>query len=332
MLKQKNLLKIILLLLAILGILVIYHLISFHFESASIDIFRMDTSDKSEFVDVYDDVAYKYEDGKIFAYGENGLKFELEIDDPIDVIYDKEIYVLYEDNHIESYDRKNGDFLNSLEVDRDIEYGHPYDEGITLYGPDSIIFVEDGLDDYWSITGLKNPVVYDDEDKGYGLIEMYLEEGKIISTYKILNGTKTIFNLSSSTESFLAAEEIDSSRILISNASIYVIENLKITDKILLEDFQDYTFDGKNLVVADGSTLKIYDDSLNLIVERDFNKEIKEVSIIDDEVIAFVEDEIMIYKDSNFTSFSTNGAKKLIENGKATYIIYPDRIEKINIE
>lgn len=320
----------ILILLAILGLMVVFNIYQFNNLRDNIEIFSAEITENTDNIGVIDDRYYYTRDGYFRAFNEKGLIFGFTSEEIANVIYDKVIFIAEKSGRIRSLDRRKGEEKHSINLNTNVEYIEKDGEDIIVFTNDSIIILDDKLKIQKNIENLRNPVKFRRSGENYSVVELNIDNGTIYSNYRLYKNEEETFSLSSNSELFINNFIIGGKNILMTNRYLYIIQEDSIVDQKLIKNLQAYDFKDGKLVIVDNGELKIYNENLRLTESKELGEKAKSVSIRRGSYVVLGEENLILYQ--NFNTVKTPVAENLgtVENEQAIYILFPDRIEKVN--
>ncbi|MFM1525600.1 MULTISPECIES: hypothetical protein [Helcococcus] len=319
----------ILLILFIVVLIISYNIYSFNTLKSNVDSFNAEIGTNSKFIGVVDDKYYKVEGDKLHAFNINGEIFSLQATNIVGTYYDKYVYIFTKTGNILMLDRNNGKEKKSVKINSEIKNVKVKNSQIQLFNDSTIIIMDKNLNELKKIDKLKNPVSYSYEGDRESIIEMNLNNGVISSTITIKNKGTTQFSISTANEVFLDTFISGDNNILVSNSYIYLINGNTIMKKIFLTDISSFDYDYQKLAVADGKRIKIYDNSLKEIDDKEIGIDAESVSIRKNTIVALGKSSVKVYENGNIIEEPIKDLKGWYSNNQAFYTIFDNRIDKI---
>lgn len=314
----------------IIALFFLFRIYQFNTLSANVELFNTNISEDTDQIGLVDDKYYLHENGQVKGYDQDGQLFSRQVQNLVQAIYHKKVYLFMEDGTIEILNRNSGELDKSVKIEKNIEFAELEGNQFIIYTKDSVIIADEDLKDLQEKTGYENPVDYAFQGEGSSIVEMSLEDGQVISNFSVFNGQERSFFLSSSRETFLYTVYLNGKNILVSNAYIYVISNGAIEDKILLEDIDAIDSTEDSLVIVDNQNLKIFDNNLDLVAEKALGQAAKKVYIRPSTIVIEGVRDLMVYQSANLISTPISGQITTVANDQAVYIVFPNRIEQVN--
>lgn len=303
--------------------------IQFNTLSSDIEYFDVDIDPKDKFYGVIDNKYYYLRDEKFSGHDKDRELFNIELKDVNNIIYDKYIYIIYNNGKISMIDRDDAKEKKSIDVEKDIKFSRFEDNKLFLFTSDSILIKNSKLKDVATFENLINPVDICYKGNLVSIIEMKLKDG-IISSKISIQGVEDGFNLQTNSELFIDTFIIQNSTYFVSNRYIYKIDGNKISKKIVLEKISNIDNDDEKIVVADNGKLKIFNSNLELMDQKIINMKSIDLSIRKNSIVVLGEEALKVYQNSNMIETPIAGEISYVSNKDAYYIIFENRIEKIN--
>lgn len=322
--------KTLLLLFFILILIFIILVYRFKKLDANEEIFRDKFSTQDEFIGVIDDKYYKIDNGKFVAKDSTGELFSIYVLDVKQILYDNLIYIFEENGNIRSIDRNNGSEIKSFNLGENIEFAKFYNDDILIYSENSAYIMDKKLEILSKIEDLDNPINIDVDSEKKAIIEFKNLNNTFYSNFIYINDDEIVFELSTNTETYLFTKIIGNKVILVSSSYIYLIENNTITKKILIEDISALDFNENNLAIVNDGNLIIYDENLNEISRKDLEEDADKLYIRNSSIVIVGEKNLMVFENDNLIKTPIQNVIGSFSNSQASYIIFKDRIEKVN--
>lgn len=322
--------KTLLLLFFILILIFIILVYRFKKLDANEEIFRDKFSTQDEFIGVIDDKYYKIDNGKFVAKDSTGELFSIYVLDVKQILYDNLIYIFEKNGNIRSIDRNNGSEIKSFNLGENIEFAKFYNDDILIYSENSAYIMDKKLEILSKIEDLDNPINIDIDSEKKAIIEFKNLNNTFYSNFIYINDDEIVFELSTNTETYLFTKIIDNKVILVSSSYIYLIENNTITKKILIEDISALDFNENNLAIVNDGNLIIYDENLNEISRKDLEEDADKLYIRNSSIVIVGEKNLMVFENDNLIKTPIQNVIGSFSNSQASYIIFKDRIEKVN--
>lgn len=297
---------------------------------ANEEIFRDKFSTQDEFIGVIDDKYYKIDNGKFVAKDSTGELFSIYVLDVKQILYDNLIYIFEENGNIRSIDRNNGSEIKSFNLGENIEFAKFYNDDILIYSENSAYIMDKKLEILSKIEDLDNPINIDVDSEKKAIIEFKNLNNTFYSNFIYINDDEIVFELSTNTETYLFTKIIGNKVILVSSSYIYLIENNTITKKILIEDISALDFNENNLAIVNDGNLIIYDENLNEISRKDLEEDADKLYIRNSSIVIVGEKNLMVFENDNLIKTPIQNVIGSFSNSQASYIIFKDRIEKVN--
>lgn len=294
------------------------------------EIFRDKFSTQDEFIGVIDDKYYKIDNGKFVAKDSTGELFSIYVLDVKQILYDNLIYIFEENGNIRSIDRNNGSEIKSFNLGENIEFAKFYNDDILIYSENSAYIMDKKLEILSKIEDLDNPINIDVDSEKKAIIEFKNLNNTFYSNFIYINDDEIVFELSTNTETYLFTKIIGNKVILVSSSYIYLIENNTITKKILIEDISALDFNENNLAIVNDGNLIIYDENLNEISRKDLEEDADKLYIRNSSIVIVGEKNLMVFENDNLIKTPIQNVIGSFSNSQASYIIFKDRIEKVN--
>lgn len=297
---------------------------------ANEEIFRDKFSTQDEFIGVIDDKYYKIDNGKFVAKDSTGELFSIYVLDVKQILYDNLIYIFEKNGNIRSIDRNNGSEIKSFNLGENIEFAKFYNDDILIYSENSAYIMDKKLEILSKIEDLDNPINIDVDSEKKAIIEFKNLNNTFYSNFIYINDDEIVFELSTNTETYLFTKIIGNKVILVSSSYIYLIENNTITKKILIEDISALDFNENNLAIVNDGNLIIYDENLNEISRKDLEEDADKLYIRNSSIVIVGEKNLMVFENDNLIKTPIQNVIGSFSNSQASYIIFKDRIEKVN--
>lgn len=328
--KKLSRFKTLLLLFFILILIFIILVYRFKKLDSNEEIFRDKFSTQDEFIGVIDDKYYKIDNGKFVAKDSTGELFSIYVLDVKQILYDNLIYIFEENGNIRSIDRNNGSEIKSFNLGENIEFAKFYNDDILIYSENSAYIMDKKLEILSKIEDLDNPINIDVDSEKKAIIEFKNLNNTFYSNFIYINDDEIVFELSTNTETYLFTKIIGNKVILVSSSYIYLIENNTITKKILIEDISALDFNENNLAIVNDGNLIIYDENLNEISRKDLEEDADKLYIRNSSIVIVGEKNLMVFENDNLIKTPIQNVIGSFSNSQASYIIFKDRIEKVN--
>lgn len=303
--------------------------IQFNTLSSDIEYFDVETSKEDKFYGVIDDKYYYLRDTNFVGHDKDNELFNIELNDVNNIIYDKYIYIIHNDGKISMIDRDDAKEKKSIDIEKNIEFSKFEDNKLFLFTLDSIIIKNAKLKDITTFEGVSNPVDIDYKGNVASIIEMILKDGLVTSKISI-KGIEDGFSLQTNSELFINTFIIQNSTYFVSNRYIYKVDDNKISKKIVLEEISNIDNDDERIVVSDNGKLKILNPNLEVIDQKVINMEAIDLSIRKNSIVVLGEESLKVYQNSNMIETPIAGDISYASNNDAYYLIFENRIEKIN--
>lgn len=321
--------KILALIIAIVLAYFLIKTIQFNTLSSDVEYFDVDLDPENKFYGVIDDKYYYLRDSNFVGYDKEKNLFKIELKDVNNIIYDKYIYIIHNNGKISMINREDAKEKKSIDIEKEIEFSRFEDDKLYLFTKDSILIKKANLSDITIFENLSNPVDIDYKSNITSIIEMKLKEG-IVNSKISIKGNEEGFNLQTNSEIFINTFIIQNSTYFVSNRYIYKIDDNKISKKVVLENISNIDNDNEKIVVADNGKLKIFDLNLELIDQKLLGMEAIDLSIRKNSIVILGKDSLKVYQNSNMIETPIAGNIAYSSNEDSYYLIFGNRIEKIN--
>lgn len=320
----------ILILLAILGLMVIYNFYQFNNLSDKVEIFSAEITEDTKNIGVIDDRYYYTKEGYFRAFNEKGMIYGFSSEEIANVLYGKVIYIAEKSGSIRAIDRAKGEDKDSIVLDKEVENIDFDGEDIIVYTKDSILILDDKLKIQKEIPELRNPVKFKRSGEDYSVIELNIDNGTIYSNYRLYRNEEVTFSLSSNSEIFINTFIADGINVLLTNRYLYFIQEDSIVDQKVIRALQAYDVKDNKLALVDDQELKIYDENFEVLEAKELGENAKEVSIRKSSVVVLGEENLILYQNFNTVKTPVSENLGIVDNDEAIYIKFVDRIEKVN--
>lgn len=321
--------KILALIIAIVLAYFLIKTIQFNTLSSDIEYFDVNVNPEDKFYGLIDDKYYYLRGNNFFGYDKDKELFKIELNDINNIIYDKYIYIIHNNGKISMINRDDAKEKKSIDIEKKIEFSRLEDNKLFIFTSDSIFIKNLKLKDFTKFEKLSNPVDIDYKGNIASIIEMKLKDGIVTSKISI-QGVEDGFNLQTNSELFINTFIIQNSTYFVSNRYIYKIDDNKISKKIVLEEISNIDNDEDKIVVSDNGKLKIFDSNLELIDQKIINMKAIDLSIRKNSIVVLGEEFLKVYQNSNIIETPIAGQISYVSNDDAYYMIFENRIEKIN--
>lgn len=303
--------------------------IQFNTLSSDIEYFDVETFPEDKFYGVIDDKYYYLRDNNFIGHDKDNELFNIELKDVNNIIYDKYIYIIHNNGKISMINRYDAKEKKAIDIEKKVEFSRFEDNKLFLFTFDSIIIKNTKLKDIITFENLSNPVDIDYKANIASIIEMKLKDGIVTSKISI-QGIEDGFNLQTNSELFINTFIMQNSIYFVSNRYIYKVDDNKISKKIVLEEISNIDNDDEKIVVSDNGKLKILDSNLEVIDQKVINMKVKDLSIRKNSIVILGSEYLKVYQNSNMIETPIAGEISYASNNEAYYLIFENRIEKIN--
>lgn len=330
--KKKILLNGLLIVLSIIALFFIYHLYSLKKLDSKVSSFNRNIKKEYRFVGMTDDRMYYLENNTLHCFDEKQQVFSRDIGVGIaDIIYDRYIYVVEKSGSVSMLNRKNGNELKRINLERNIvkavyEFGN-----IDLYLEDGVISLNQKLEKKSEIRDLRNPVSKSENGRFTSVIEINMENGEIISTFSIYENDKKIYTISSPNEAFLYTSMLDEGNsLLISNRYIYMMDKGVIKSKDIVENIKSVDYAHGKYAIVDGDKLKIFDKSFQFENEKKIDFDVSRVSIRKNSIVLIGKKEAAVFENDTIIKEKLNNLLGQYISSQGVYLIFENKIDKLS--
>lgn len=314
---------IVLILIALFG----YNFYQFNSLESDVEIFQND-SKNSQFNAVLDNKHYKYEGGKLQAFNSEKLLFEVEISDVKDIVYDRYIYVI-RNNEALLLDRNNGNIKRKYESEKNLEFANISNRKLYIYTNDSILKFNYKLKFDSEISNLENPIRGLEKKDKIGLVSFNKIDGSNLSSFEIRQGENKTFSLKSGNEIFLDFHSIGDTDFLITSNNIYSIKDGGITNRRLIEKFSAYYKTKDYIYLLDNRTLYQIDSNLKEVYKKYIGIEAEEMWVRKNSIIFLSKDQLAVLENENLITENIDKWTSYYSTDDDLYIFFENRIQKV---
>lgn len=296
--------------------------------------FKLNKEIKPSYKDigVFDGVLYFRDNNVLTAIdGQSNLLFEKDLDEGIlKVIYDKYIYLVYEDGNIQIINRKNGEVKGKKELESEIKFAEIRDKRLICYHDRGVSDLDLNLKNLATSKYEYRPVKYFSKENTSSAIFLDRDVNVLKSRYEIRQDDKESFYISSIDEAFLFNYDLGQNRqILMSSSHIYLIEDNSIKAKKLLVSPKSIAIRNNKIAVVDDSQLYIYDDKLNIIDEVKLGFTGQKVAIFENSIVIIGDKVVSSYEEGNLIKNQVENIMNYYIDDYGVYAIFEDRVERI---
>lgn len=311
-----------------------FRLIRFNRLADEVNTFDIKIEDRYTNIGVFDDKLY-YLDGKILHGRKTDQElFQKDLGSGVkSLVYDKYIYVFYEDGKILTLDRYSAKEKKSLDLGVKVARVRRDKDRFIIYSTKDVISIAKDLSDKRVRKFSERPLDYREEGNSYTCLYLSMDIDDIKSRLVAYEGEKEVFRLASVDELFMGSGYFTEKKSYgITNRSLYLIEDSSIIDRVNLAKPRAFKSDGNKLALVDNMTLKVFDTKLDIMGSVDLGFEAKQVFFIDDAIICLGDKMISSYEAGNLIKNDLVGLKGYYKGDKNIYLIFSDRVEKVKVD